>query len=111
MSRFIIAASLVFFTGCMFLREPYPGWVVDEVTFEGIPQEVRTAILADLGEVRVVRVERSTFQSRKSGYPKKYRLFYSVSPTETERVIYDSKGKRDDNFDFWFDRLSTDQEN
>ena len=51
-----------------------------------------------------VWVERSTFESRMSGYPKLYRLFFEKPDEKIQHVTYDWKGKKVDGFDFWFNQ-------
>jgi hypothetical protein len=99
-----MAVSALAFAGCVFLQEPYPGWTVIDIRYEDTPRKVRTAFRNDYGTVRVAKVERSTLESRLSGHPKKYRLFFEKADGEIQRVIYDKQGKREDGFEFWFHR-------
>jgi len=94
---------VVALTGCIF-QEPYPGWKVDEIAYGDLPTKIRTAFRNDFGAVRVTRVERSTFESRNSGFPKKYQLFFEKPEAGIQRVIYNKNGMQDDGFDFWFNQ-------
>jgi len=102
----VIVISAFVLSGCVFMQEPYPGWTVIDLPYDNLPRKVKTAFREDFGGVRVTKVERSTFESRMSGHPKKYRVFFEKPDTGVERAIYDPKGKRDDGFDFWFHRNS-----
>ena len=96
-------ATIVIFafvlSGCV---EPYPGWTVVDLPYQDLPKNVRTVFRGDFGDARVTRVERSTFESRMSGYPKLYRLFFEKPDVEIQHVTYDQEGNRVDGFDFWF---------
>src|SRR5439155_23427177 len=100
----IMAVSALAFTGRVFLQEPYPGWTIIDIRYQDTPRKVRTAFRNDYGIVRVAKVERSTFESRLSGHPKKYRLFFENPAGEIQLVIYDEQGKREDGFKFWLHR-------
>jgi hypothetical protein len=99
-----MTVSALAFAGCVFLQEPYPGWTVIDIRYEDTPRKVRMAFRNDYGTVRVAKVERSTLESRLSGHPKKYRLFFERADGEIQGVIYDKQGKREDGFEFWFHR-------
>lgn len=97
---FIAMVLSLVLTGCV---EPYPGWTVSDILFDEMPRRVRQAFKDDHGDVTIHRVERSTFGSRLSGYPKKYRIFFETESGEVQRNIYNGKGQlEDDGFDFWF---------
>ena len=97
-----IAIIAFVLSGCV---EPYPGWTVVDLPYQDLPKKVRTVFRSDFGDVRVTMVEMSTFESRISGYPKLYRLFFEKPDVKTQHVTYDRKGKRVDNLDSWFDRI------
>jgi len=99
----LIAVCTFVFTGCVFLHEPYPGWTMIDLPYNDLPRKVKMGFRHDFGDAHVTRVERSTFESRVSGHPKKYQIFFEKPDAEVQRVIYDPRGKRVDGFDFWFD--------
>jgi hypothetical protein len=106
MRKFATTAFLVsVFSGCVLLQEPYPGWTVTDISYEHLPRRVKAAFQTDFGDVRVIKVERSTFESRMSGHPRKFRLFFERAAAETHQVIYDEKGEQQEGFDFWFDEI------
>lgn len=95
-----IAVSALIVSGC---SEPYPGWTVVDIRYADLPRAVQKSFQGDFPDARITRMERSTFESRLSGRPRKYRLFFDKSGG-SEHVIYDATGKREDRFDFWFGR-------
>jgi len=99
LARIAIVAFVL--SGC---AEPYPGWTVIDLPYQDLPKNVRTVFGGDFRDARVTRVERSTFESRMSGYPKLYRLFFEKPDEKIQHVTYDWKGKKVDGFDFWFNQ-------
>ena len=95
-----IAVTVLIVSGC---SEPYPGWTVIDIRYDDLPRGVKKSFQQDFPETRISKVERSTFESRASGHPRKFRLFFEESGG-SEHVIYDAAGKRADGFDFWFGR-------
>jgi hypothetical protein len=95
-----IAVSALIVSGC---SEPYPNWTVVDIRYDDLPRAVQKSFQRDFPDARITSVERSTFESRASGRPRKFRLFFNES-RGCARVIYDATGKREDRFDFWFGR-------
>lgn len=100
-----IALSALIVSGC---SEPYPNWTVVDIRYADLPRAVQKSFQRDFPNARVTSVECSTFESRASGHPRKFRLFFDES-RGGERVIYDAAGKREDRFDFWFGRYRPNQ--
>ena len=71
--------------------------------FFTLKRRPRWDIREDFGDARVTKVEKSVFESRMSGYPRKYRLFFEKPEIGMQHVIYDNNGKRAGGFDFWFE--------
>ncbi|MEY4385406.1 MAG: hypothetical protein RLY20_689 [Verrucomicrobiota bacterium] len=97
----IIAVTTLLISGCV---EPYPNWTIADIPYDDLPRAVKTAFRQDFADARVSKVERATFESRISAYPKKFRLTFERPGIDSQRIIYDAFGKREDGFDFWFDR-------
>ena len=93
------------FSGCVLMHEPYPGWSVIDVSYDDLPRAVKKAFRRDFGDLQVIKAEQSTFKSRVSGYPKKFRMFFAGPNAASQHVIYNQKGKREDGFEFWFDQM------
>lgn len=96
-----ISILILLVSGCV---EPYPGWSVADVPVSDLPRAVTKAFRKDFPDARITKAERSTFESRMSGYPRAYRIFFERSGGGSERAIYDTSGKRADGIEFWFDR-------
>ena len=95
-----IAMSALIVSGC---SEPYPDWTVVDIRYADLPRAVQKSVQRDFPDRRITRVEQSTFESRMSGRPRKYRLFFDKS-RDSDHVIYDVTGKRENGFEFWFGR-------
>jgi hypothetical protein len=110
--RYFISVSKWAFAAVFFLlvagcSEPYPAWSVTDISIKETPRAVMGAFRRDFPDAHISKVERSTFESRMSGRPQKYRIFFAKSGGESQRAIYDSAGQRADRFDFWFGRRGT----
>lgn len=94
----------LYVTGCGWLTyEPYPAWTVQDIARENVPGGVLRAFEKKHSGSTILRIERSTLNSRNSGYPKLYRFTFTAADGQAGRAILDQKGRPSD-LEFWFNR-------
>jgi len=103
----LVLIPLIFLclSGCGILWEPYPGWIVEDITPDTVPKRVLKAFENNYPNCTIQRIQRSTFTSRISGYPKLYRFTFALATNGKDTIIFDEKGQVSDLY-FWFDDLS-----